>query len=141
MKKSPVMSLVAVFALLAFIALGCNFSTANMSSLKLSKDAGGSQEASSFTAGDTIYANATISNNPGKVSVKFKLTAETAEGMTSGEVVKGSEVSVELNSDGVAKYQIPVPEGAPAGTYKLTADMHNDSGERKDGKTAMLTIK
>jgi hypothetical protein len=35
---------------------------------------------------------------------------------------------------------VPIPAGAPGGKYILTADMHNDAGEKKDGKTAALTI-
>lgn len=115
-------------------------STANMSSLTVSKDKDGKQASTSFKSGDTIYSVATISNAPGKVSVKFNLTADDVTGMTKGELVKGSDVNIDLPSSGTATYSLPIPNGVPSGKYILTADMHNEAGEKKDGKTATLDI-
>lgn len=132
----------AVSALaLAFIVMqGCSFSTANMSSFKTSSDKDGKSETTSFKGGDTIYGKAQISNNPGKVKVKFTLAAEDAKGMTKGETIKGSEVDLEVSGDGVASYSLPVPMGAPGGTYKFNADMINEAGEKKDSKSVNITI-
>ena len=125
----------------AFIVMqGCSFSTANMSSLKTSTDKEGKTETSSFKSGDTLFGRAQISNNPGKVKVKFTLVAEDVKGLNKGETLKGSEVSVDIQGDGVANYNVPVSPGFLAGTYKLNADMLNDAGEKKDGKSANVTV-
>jgi hypothetical protein len=129
-------SIAAIFV----VGIACNMSTANMSSLTVSKDKEGKQPTASFKSGDTIYGVATISNAPGKVTVKFNLTADDVSGMTKGEMVKGSNVDIELPSSGTATYSLPIPNGVPSGKYILTADMHNETGEKKDSKTSALTI-
>ena len=134
MKNFKTFSIVSIFALVVFAALGCNVSTANLSSLKTSKDKAGTEEATSFKAGDTIYGKALVANNPGKVKVNLHLAD------AKGETLKGSEVSVDIDGDGSANYSLPTSEEMPAGSYKLTADMINDSGEKKDSKTASFTI-
>ncbi|HEV7645381.1 MAG TPA: hypothetical protein VGO50_15670 [Pyrinomonadaceae bacterium] len=126
---------------LAFIVMqACSLSTANMSSFKTSSDKDGKTETTSFKGGDTLNARAEIANSISKVTVKFALVAEDVKGMTKGETVKGSEVKVDLPSSGTATYSLPIPMGAPGGTYKLNADMINEAGEKKDGKTVSLTL-
>lgn len=140
MNKFKVLAIVGFSVILLLMAQACSFSTANMSSLKTSKDKEGKSDASSFTTGDTLYGNAQIANNPGKVKVKFWLTAEDVKGLTKGETLKGSEVTVEIPGDGVAKFSVPVSAALPAGTFKLNADMLNENGEKKDSKSANVTI-
>lgn len=127
-------------ALLVFVAIGCNMSTANLSSLKTSKDKEGTSETTTFKSGDTLYGKAQVSNNPDKVKVKFYLVAEDVKELSKGETLKGSDVSVEIPGDGVANYSVPVSEGFPAGKYMLHADMMNEAGEKKDSKTTTVTI-
>ena len=134
MKRSNTASLFIVFAICVFVALGCNASTANLSSLKTSTDAAGASETKTFKPGDTINGIAAVSNNPGTVKVNFTMLD------SKGTVLKGSEVSVELKGDGTAKFSAPVSEALPAGIYKLNADMINESGEKKDNKSADITI-
>jgi hypothetical protein len=129
-------SIAAVFV----VGIACNMSTANMSSFKVGKDKEVKTEASSFKAGDTIYGVAVISNAPGETTVKFQLTADDVSGMTKGELIKGSDVDVKLPSSGTASYSLPIPNGVAGGKYILTADMHNDTGEKKDTKTTAITI-
>lgn len=138
MKNSKVIS--CVFASLLFVILGCNFSTANMSGLETSTDKEGSSKASDFNAGETLYARAPIANNPGKVKVKFYLVAEDVKGLSKGDTLKGSDVSVEVDGDGVATYSVPVSQGFLPGTYTLHADMLNEAGEKKDSKTKQVTV-
>ena len=140
MKKSGTLNAVIAFTILTLVTLGCNFSTVNMSSLKTFKDEAGKTETTNFKAGETIYGKAQIANNPGKVTVKMSLTAEDIKGMTKGETINGSEVTVSLDGDGYAAYTLPIPNAAPAGAYKFNADVINDSGETKDSKSATLTI-
>ncbi|MDI1240911.1 MAG: hypothetical protein PSX80_03185 [bacterium] len=131
------------FAIAAIFAVGlaCNMSTANMSSFKVGKDEGVKQESSSFKTGETIHGIATISNAPGKTTVKFNLAAEDVAGMTKGERVPGALVEVVVpDGGGTATYEVTIPGGAPSGKYMLSADMHNEAGEKKDGKTVAITI-
>jgi hypothetical protein len=133
-------SVFAAISALIVIALACNMSTANMSSLKISKDKEGKQETTTFKAGETIYAVATISNSPGKTITKFRLRADEVAGRVKGDVIPGTEVGVELPGAGMAVYTLPIPAGANGGTFTLEADMHNDAGEKKDGKASPVTI-
>jgi hypothetical protein len=132
MKNLRAISIAMTF--LVFTALACNFSSANLSSLKTSKDKDGNSESSSFKVGDTIYGKAIVSNNPGKVKVKLYLTDD------KGQTLKGSEVSLDIDGDGSANYSLPTAEEMPTGTYKLNADMLNESGEKKDSKSTTITV-
>jgi len=134
------LGLAVVATVLFIVALACNMSTANMSSFKTSKDKEGTQETTAYKAGDTIYANAVISNNPGKVTVVFYMTVEEAAGMKKGDKVPNSEVKVELPSDGTAKYNFPTFPTTQGGKFIVTAEMLNESGEKKDSKSATITV-
>lgn len=134
MKRSNTASLFIVFAICVFVALGCNVSTANLSSLETSTDAAGAQKTKAFKPGETINAQAAVSNNPGTVKVNFTLLD------SKGTAITGSQVSLDVKGDGVAKYSLPVPADAPAGSYKLNVDMLNEAGEKKDNKSADLTV-
>ena len=132
-------TLFIALAALAFVALACNFSTANMSSFKTSKDKDGKQEASSFKGGDTLYANAVISNAGGKTTTRFYLVADDSPVAKKGETVKGSEVKVDLPSAGTAQYSLPIPDGV-SGKFTLNAEMLDEKGEKKDSKSAPVSI-
>lgn len=134
MKNVRATSMAIIVALLVFAAIGCSVSTANLSSLKVSKDKEGKTEATSFKAGETFYGRAIVANNPGKVKVKFTLADP------KGEAMKGADVNVDIDGEGTATYTLATTEEMPAGTYKLTADMINDAGEKKDSKTATVTL-
>ncbi len=134
MKKSNVLSSSVVFVLIIGLLLACNMSTANMSSLSTSTDKEGKSPATSFKIGDTMYGAAAIANNPGKVKVKLYLTD------SKNETLKGTEVSLDLDGDAVARYNLTLPDGLATGTYKLNADMFNDANEKKDSKSASVTI-
>jgi len=121
-------------AAIAAAATACSFSTANMSSLKSFKDKDNKTAASSYKAGETIYATAEISNSMDKVTVKYSLNDE------KGVAQPGSEIKVDLPSSGSAKYTLPIPEGFKGGKFKLTADMLNEKGEKKDSKSIDITI-
>ena len=134
MKKSNVLSSSIVFVLFIGLIMGCSMSTANMSSLTTSTDKEGKSSATSFKIGDTMYGAATIANNPGKVKVKLYLVD------SKNETLKGTEVSLDLDGDAVARYNLTLPDGFAAGTYKLNADMYNDANEKKDSKSVNVTI-
>jgi len=121
-------------------AWACNMSTANLSELKVGKDKDVTQAASTFKAGDTIYANAVVSNNPGKVTVKMHIVVDDAPGMTKGTMVPNSDVSMEVDGDGTVRYNFETSPATKGGKFTVVADMLNEEGEKKDGKTASFTV-
>ncbi len=139
MNTTKRVSIVAL-CLLVFAALACSFSTANISSFKLAKDKDGKEVSSDFKAGEKIYGLAQISNNGGKVKVKFRLVIDDVKGMTAGETVKDSEVTVDLDGDGIATYTLTLPQTMSGGNYKVVAEMLNESNEKKDEKTATFKL-
>jgi hypothetical protein len=137
-RKWPV-SAVAVLTL-AFVS-SCSFTTANISSLKLSKAKDGSAETNSFAPGDSIYALATVSNVPSKVTLKFRLTTEDVDGQPKNQAIPQFDVSIEMPSSGVGTYSLsPPPAGWPAGKYRIDATMHIESGEQKDQESTTFTV-
>lgn len=123
-------------------ALACNFSasTANISSLKLSKEKGAAAETSSFAAGDTIYATAVISNAPDKLKAKGILSAEQVEGLDAGPI-PGAETTLDLPGSATATFTFTPPAGGwPAGRYKVDVQMLNEGGEKKDEKSATFNV-
>ncbi len=120
-------------------AFACNMSTANISSLKTSSQKDG-PDTTSYKAGDTIYANAAVSNNGGKVVVKMFITVDDAPGMKKGDVIPNSETSLNLDGDGVAKYNYPTFATTKGGKFNVVAEMYNDAGEKKDSKTVAITV-
>jgi len=141
MKILRTFSSAAMLALTIFILQGCNVSTANMSSFETFSDKEGKTKATSFKAGETVYAKATISNNPGKVKIKFSMIPEAdIEDMKKGESIKELEKSFDMDGDGVATYNFTANSSFPGGTFTINVDMLNEQGEKKDGKTATVTI-
>mgnify|MGYP002781475731 CR=1 FL=1 len=134
MKRKIIFSLSLTILLAIFALSGCNVSTANMSSLKTATDKEGKSETSKFKPGDTFYGIATISNNPGTVKVKTYWTDP------KGSVIKATESTTEVQGDGKATFSIPINEAMPPGEYKITAEMMNEDGEKKDSKTANFSL-
>src|SRR5437667_9315265 len=128
--------------LLLIANMACNFSvsTANMSSLKLGRDEKITQETSSFSPADTVYAVATISNAPGKVKVRGRLAFEDVPGEQPGPI-PGLEATVDLPGSGTATFTFSPPsDGRAKGKYKVEAAMLNENGEQKDQKAASFTV-
>ncbi|HKQ52578.1 MAG TPA: hypothetical protein VJT74_09430 [Pyrinomonadaceae bacterium] len=140
MRLRRVTHYLAVGLMLATIA-SCSFTTANISSLKLSKDKEGSAQTNSFAPGDTVYAIATVSNNPGKVTLKFQLIAEKVEGERENFHVSNLDMSLEVDGDRTATYHVePPPAGWPAGRYRIEVAMLTEKGEQKDQETGTFTV-
>jgi hypothetical protein len=134
--------LVLATGLLVLAVAGCKFSasTANISSLKLSKEKGSTEETSTIGAADSIYAVATISNSVSKVKVKGRLAIEDVEGQKAGPI-PGLEQTLELPNSGTATFTFtPPPTGWPKGKYKIEVIMMNEEGEQKDQKSASFTV-
>ena len=128
--------------LLLVAALACKFgaSTANISSVKIGKDKGVSQETSSFGTNDTIYGVAEISNASEKLKVTGRLVVEDVAGQQAGPI-PGLEKTLEMPGSGTADFTFSPPAaGWPAGKYKLEVLMLNEDGEQKDQKSASFTV-
>lgn len=133
MKKKLIFSLSATVLVAMFILSGCNVSTANLSGLKTATDKEGKSVTSKFKAEDTFYGIATISNNPGTVKVKMYLSD------ASGSPIKQTEMTTEVQGDGNAVFNMPASQANP-GEHKITAEMMNEAGEKKDTKTASFSF-
>ncbi len=134
-------SLIAGAVLVLGLASACSFTTANISSLKLSKEKGSTSESSTFAPGETIYARATVSNVPSKVTLKLRFITEDVEGQPKNAPVPSFDKSFELPGDGYVDYYVsPPPEGWPAGKYRIETTMHIESGEQKDQEAATFTV-
>jgi len=139
MSKSKFNFAIATGLLLA-VVLACNVSTANLSSLKISKDKTASTETSSFGPNDTVYAVGTVANAPGKVKVKGLLAFEDVEGQKPGPI-PGLEKTLELEGSGTATYTFtPPPDGWPKGKYKIEVILLDDAGAEKDKKSGTFSV-
>ena len=132
---------VVVLTLALMLACKFSFTTANISSLKISKDKEGSSVASSFGPKDTIYAVAEVSNAPGKVKLKGRLLIDKVEGYTSGMAVPGIEATIDLPGSGFGTFTFTPPTaGWPGGSYKVEVSLLNEDGEQKDQKTETFSV-
>jgi hypothetical protein len=128
-------------ALLISVASACSFTTANISSLKLSKDKEGTAETNNFAPTDTIYAKVIVSNVPSKVTLKLRFITEDVEGQQKNAPVPTFDKSFDLPKDGYVDYYLtPPPAGWPAGKYRIDAAMLIESGEQKDQESASFTV-
>jgi hypothetical protein len=141
MMKSDKWNSVLALGLLLGAVLACSATTANISSLKLSSDEEGKNEAKSFKPGDKVYATAQISNNPGKIQTKFRILFDEVEGQNSGTLVEGAEKTLDIEGSRPAIFWITLPNrGFQNGRYKLEVTMLNESGEQKDQETATFDV-
>jgi hypothetical protein len=121
--------------------LACSATTANISSLKVSTDEEGKNEAKSFKPGNKVYAVAMISNNAGKVQAKFRLLFDDVEGETAGTMIPGAEKTLDIDGSRPAIFWVNLPEsGFKNGRYKFEVSMLTENGEQKDQKTATFEI-
>ncbi len=131
-------NLVVGFGLLLAVVLACGATTANISSLKVSTDEAGKDETKTFKPGDKVYTVAQISNNGGKVEVKWRILYD--EGDKAGQPVPGAEKSLEVEGDRPAVFWITLPPaGFKDGRYKSEVSM-TYSGEQKDQKSATFEV-
>src|SRR5207253_11409914 len=89
------LDLTLAMGLLLGVVLACGATTANISSLKVSTDEQGKNEAKSFKPGDKVYAVAQIANNGGTVQAKFRILYDHVEGETAGTLVQGAYKTLE----------------------------------------------
>ena len=132
-------SALAALALLA----GCSFSftTAHITTFVVSSDKEGTHAASSFAPSDPIFAKVAIGNAPGKITLKWGMTAEKVEGLAEHSPLPQLDKTYELPGEGTSTYSLTPPHtGWPAGTYSVHVSMLDDSGAEKDKRSATITV-
>jgi hypothetical protein len=131
---------VLALGLLVAVLLACNMTTANIRSLKISKDEAAKTEASNFQPGDKVYAVADIANNSGKVEAKFRVLYDNVEGQTAGQLVQGAEKTLEVDGSRPAIFWITLPpQGFDNGRYKVEVTMVSN-GVEKDKKSSTFEV-
>lgn len=139
-RSSGILTFTLALAMMSTMACQFSASTANLSSLKLSKDKGGAPETTDFAGADTIYAVATVANAPGKVKVKGSLVAEDVPGQTAGPI-PGLETTLDFPGSGTATFNFSPPQGGwPKGKYKVDVVMLDENGQQKDQKSASFNV-
>lgn len=134
-------SVILISGLILSAVSACSFTTANISSLKLSKDKEGTTETTTFAPTDSIYARANVSNVPSKVTLKFRLITEDVVGQPKNSPVTQFDTTVEIPSDGVGTYSLSPPTaGWPVGKYRIEVAMLIESGEQKDHEAIGFTV-
>lgn len=136
-------NLACALGLVLATMLACSFSftTANLSSLKVSKSKSASTTDSSFGPKDLIYVVADVSNSPGKIKLKGRLLADSIEGYTSGTVLPGAETTIDMPGSGTGTFTFtPNAGGWPNGSYKVEVSMLTENGEQKDQKSATFSV-
>ena len=132
---------IGLVALLA-LGVGCNFTTANLSSFKVGKDAKITSEADTFAPGETIYALAYVANVPSKVTVKIETIYDELTDGKPNYHIEAFDKSYDVDKSATITYNLsPPPKGWPAGKYHLKAALHVESGEQKDEKIVRFTVK
>ena len=139
MHRTKLNALVAL-SLLVAVLLACNFTTANLKSLKVTKDEAGKNEASTFKPGEKVYAVAEVANNGGTVETKFRVLYDNVEGQTAGELVPGAEKTLEIEGSRPAIFWVTLPpQGFANGRYKVEVTMVS-KGEEKGKKSATFEV-
>lgn len=124
-----------------FSACSFNLTTANIRSVKISKDEDGKQEATNFGPGEKVYVNADIANNVSKVKVRFRVLYDDVEGKESGSALPDAEKTMEVDGSRMAYFWITLPnENFPNGRYKAEITMFAENGDQKGQKTATFNV-
>ena len=127
--------------LAAALACNFNFSTANISSLKVGKDEKATTDTATFGPRDKVYLVATLSNTSDKWKMRCRLYFDDVQGQKSGEMIPDSEKIIELPGAGTATYWYTWGgQGWPNGKYKAEVVMINEQGEEKDKKSATFNV-
>jgi hypothetical protein len=127
--------------LAAALACNFNFSTANISSLKVGKDEKATSDTATFGPSDKVYIVATLSNTSDKWKMKCTLYYDDVQGQKSGDKIPDSEKTIELPGAGTATFWYTWGGGGwPNGKYKAEVAMVNEQGEEKDKKSVNFTV-
>jgi len=102
--------------ILAALACGGSFSTANIKSAWLSADSSGSPETSQFSQDQTFYCIVELANAPDDTTIKAVWTAVSAEGTDPNLHLDDSELA---SGDGTVTFNLTNNQLWPVGSYKV----------------------
>lgn len=129
------------FVVAVFAACSFNFTTANIRSVKISRDEDGKQEAANFGPGEKVYALADIANNVGTVRVRFRILYDDVAGKETGTALSGAEKTLEVEGSKPAIFWITLPrQGFTNGRYKAEVTMFALNGDQKGQNTAVFNV-
>ena len=117
MKLNRVPILLGLLALIvATLACGGSFSTANISEAWMASDVDGEIRTTVFSPGDDFYAFVDLSNAPDDTQLKAVWTGISIEGEEPNLVINETEFT---SGDGVVYFQLFNDQLWPAGSYKV----------------------
>ncbi|HEV7701613.1 MAG TPA: hypothetical protein VGO43_15385 [Pyrinomonadaceae bacterium] len=94
-----------------------------------------------FTAGETIYAKATLTPNTSHLTIRIWIVVVNAPGMTSGSTISNSTVEMELNGGGTALYNFPTFRSSLGGRFNMIAEVFDDSGAKLTTRMVGIIVK
>lgn len=125
-------------ALLIFASAGweCSVTTANLSDVKFAKDKEGKTAATTFDAGQDIFAIVDATGIPsGKHKLAWKIIYDNVAGKPKGEEVGGTPAEFEGSSSFWRQFSSNLP-----GDYKVEATLTDPSGKTIATKSGTLKI-
>ena len=115
-RKSPMVAVISALVLAA-IACGGSFSTANIRRAWLSPDSSGSPETTEFSQDElTFYLLVELANAPDDTSLKAVWTAVDTESTEPNFLIDESELT---SSDGTITFNLTNDQLWPTGSYKV----------------------
>ena len=115
-RKSPMVAVISALVLAA-IACGGSFSTANIRRAWLSADSSGSPETTEFAQDElTFYLLVELANAPDDTSLKAVWTAVDTESTEPNFLIDESELT---SSDGTITFNLTNDQLWPTGSYKV----------------------
>ncbi len=113
--RKPLLFVVSALVL-AVLACGGSFSTANIKSAVLSADSSGSPETTVFAQDDIFYCVVELANAPDSTTLKAIWYAVNVEGTEPNLLIDQSELTL---GDGMATFNLANDQLWPTGTYKV----------------------
>lgn len=132
---------IGIFVLLSLLGLAAtacsvSFTTAKIEKLSIGKNEKATPPATSFDAGEKIFAVADVTGLSGKHKLTFKVLTENVPGKGKGE--SAFEKSVDVEAAGSVWLALTLPLG---GEYKVESTLLDDSGKEVDKKAATFSVK
>jgi hypothetical protein len=110
--------------ILASLACGGSFSTANISEAHLAKDDAGQQTTTVFAPTDlTFYAQVVLSNAPDTTTLKAVWTAVSAEGEEPNLLIEETSLT---SGDDVITFNLTNDSPWPVGQYKVDLYLNDE---------------
>jgi len=133
--KKHITAIIAT-GILVFVAMACNFTTANVSDMTFGKTKDAETSTTTFKTGEDIFAMVTAANMPsGKYKMDWKVTYDNVAGHTKGENFGGKPMDFE----GSAKLWTQF-SATEAGDYKVEAKLTDDTGKEIGNKSGIVKV-